>query len=90
MKTVSALEVRTHLGKILENLEKTKVPVLVSKGRRVRAALITIEEFQRRFLDRQTEERKAELLRRIEEARKPSISEKTSVEILRELRGYPD
>ncbi len=90
MKEVNALDVRNHLGAILDDLEKTKEPVLVSKGRRVRAALITVEDFQQRFLDRQTEEKKAELLGRIKEARRPGTGAKTSLEILRELRGYPD
>jgi len=90
MKEVNALDIRNHLRAILEELEKSKEPVLVSKGRRVRAALITVEDFKRRFLGRQVEERKAELLRQIERSKKPSTNKKTSMEILRELRGYPE
>ena len=34
MKTVNALKIRNNLGEILDLLEKTKEPILVSKGRR--------------------------------------------------------
>ena len=54
MRTVNALEVRNRLGALLDDLERTGEPVIVSKGRRPRAVLISVEDFQRRFLDRQT------------------------------------
>ena len=41
MKTVNALKIRNNLGEILDLLEKTKEPILVSKGREIRAVLIT-------------------------------------------------
>jgi hypothetical protein len=50
--------------------------------------LITPEDFQRRFLDRQVEERRRELLDRIGSMRQSSIATRPSLEILRELRGY--
>ncbi len=86
MKTVNALAVRNRLGEILEALERTGEPVLVSKGKRVRAALITIEDFQRRFLDKQAEERREELLARIRGLRRHRVGDRDSVEVLRELR----
>lgn len=58
MKTVNALKIRNHLGEILEELNKTGNPILVSKGRKVQAVLITPEQFKRRFLDYQAEEEK--------------------------------
>ena len=88
MDTVSALQIRNHLGEILDRLEKTREPVLVSKGRSVRAVLITPEDFERRFLDRQVEERRSELLKRIREMRRPAVGSRSSLELLRGLRGY--
>ena len=88
MDTVNALELRNHLGTILDRLEKRREPILVSKGRKVRAVLITPEDFQRRFLDRQAEEKRKELLDRIRELRAPARDRRTSLEVLRELRGY--
>jgi PHD/YefM family antitoxin component YafN of YafNO toxin-antitoxin module len=88
MDTANALDIRNHLGEILDRLEKTGEPVLVSKGRQVRAVLITPEDFRRRFLDKQTEERRVELLDRIRSMRRPSTASRSSLDLLRELRGY--
>ncbi len=88
MKTINALKIRNHLGEILDELNKTGEPVLVSKGRKIQAALITPEQFQRRFLDYQTEEKKRELLDVIEGLKERRIGAKNSVDVLRELRGY--
>ena len=89
MKTVNALKVRNHLGEILDLLNKTGEPVLISKGKKLRAALITLEQFQTRFLDYQAEEKKRELLDAIARLQDHRIGKKESLNVLRELRGYP-
>ncbi len=86
MKTVNALTVRNRLGEVLDYLERTGQPVLVSKGRQVRAALVPIEDFRRRFLDRQAEDRRAALLAEIHGLRRNRIGDRDSVETLREIR----
>jgi PHD/YefM family antitoxin component YafN of YafNO toxin-antitoxin module len=88
MKTVNALKIRNHLGEVLEELNKTGEPILVSKGRKIRAVLITPEQFKRRFLDYQAEEEKNRLLEVIKGSRAKRKGAKDSVEVLRELRGY--
>ena len=88
MKNVTALMVRNRLGAILDGLDETGEPVLISKGRKVRAVLITPEQFERRFLDYQTEEKKQRLLETIASLRDRRIGEKDSVNVLRALRGY--
>ncbi|HVP18414.1 MAG TPA: type II toxin-antitoxin system Phd/YefM family antitoxin [Spirochaetia bacterium] len=88
MKTVNALKLRNNLGKVLEELQETKEPVLVSKGGKVQAALITIEDFQKRFIEKQAEEEKERWLRRLEELRAPRLGSVSSLDALRELRGY--
>ena len=88
MKTVNALTIRNNLGKVLQELENTKEPVLVSKDRKIRAALITVEDFQRRFIDKQAEEEKEAWMRRLQQLRAPRTGNITSLEVLRELRGY--
>jgi hypothetical protein len=60
----------------------------VSKGRKVRAALVGIEDFQRRFVDKQAEEDRERLLRRLLELRAPRVPKETSLDVLRDLRGY--
>jgi PHD/YefM family antitoxin component YafN of YafNO toxin-antitoxin module len=88
MKTVNALKIRNNLGEVLELLTKTGEPILVSKGRQIRAVLITPEQFEKRFLDYQAEEQKKQLLETIKSLRVDSLETKSSVEVLRELRGY--
>ena len=89
MDTVNALEIRNHLGRVLDRLTETGEPILVSKGRRVRAVLITPQDFERRFVDRQAQERRRELLERIGASRGNPTGDLSSLQVLRELRGYP-
>ncbi len=88
VKEVTALTLRNRLGEILEQLKKTGEPVLVSKGRKARAVMITPEQFEQRFLVYQAEEKKRELLAKVKASRSAQIGRKTSVEVLRDLRGY--
>jgi PHD/YefM family antitoxin component YafN of YafNO toxin-antitoxin module len=88
VKEVTALTLRNRLGEILDQLKKTGEPVLVSKGRKARAVMITPEPFEQRLLVYQAEEKKRELLARIKASRSARIGRKTSLEVLRELRGY--
>ncbi len=88
MKEVTALTLRNRLGEILEQLRKTGEPVLVSKGRKARAVMITPEQFEQRFLVYQAEEKKRELLAKVRASRSARIGRKTSLEVLREMRGY--
>lgn len=88
MKTVNALKIRNNLGEVLDLLDETGEPILVSKGRKIRAALITPEQFKKRFLDYQAEEEKRHLLETIEDLKADSLEAKSSVDVLRELRGY--
>jgi hypothetical protein len=52
--------------------------------------LITIEDFQRRFLDRQAEEEREKWRQGLQELRAGRVGGRSSLEVLRELRGYPD
>jgi PHD/YefM family antitoxin component YafN of YafNO toxin-antitoxin module len=88
MKTVNALKIRNHLGEVLNSLDETGEPIVVSKGREIRAVLITPEQFQRRFLDYQTDEKKQEVMAAINKLKEKRLSKKSSVAVLRELRGY--
>jgi len=88
MRQVNALKIRNHLGEVLELLRTEGEPILISKGRKVAAVLITPEQYQRRFIDHQTEEQKRRLLERILEMRAHRTGDRDSLTILRELRGY--
>ncbi len=88
MEEVNALTVRNKLGEILDRLEKTGEPVKISKGRKLRAVLVTPDQFEKRFLDWQAEEKKQSLLKSIQALRKPRKGGEDSVASLRRLRGY--
>jgi PHD/YefM family antitoxin component YafN of YafNO toxin-antitoxin module len=88
MKEINALRLRNHLGEIIEELNTTGEPVLISKARKIRAVLITPDQYERRFLDYQAEEKKKKILAEIAGLRAERIGAVDSVEVLREMRGY--
>ncbi len=88
MKTVNALKIRNNLGEVLDLLDKTGEPILISKDRTIRAALITPEQFKTRFLDFHADEQKQKLLDTIAGLKKKGRGKKDSLTLLRELRGY--
>ena len=61
-------------------------PILVSKGGKIRAVLVTPEQFEKHFLDWQAEEEKDRFLDTVRCLRK--IGKLRSLAILRQLRGY--
>ena len=87
MRTVNALELRNRLGAVLDDLERTGEPIILSKGRQPRAVLISLEDFNRRFVDGQTEDRRKQLLERVRAARTQGLPGPDSLTVLRELRG---
>ncbi len=88
MEEVNALKIRNNLGEILDRLNKKGEPILISKGRKIRAVLVTPEQFQRRFLDWQAEDEKSRLLDTVKRLRKGKKEELSSLTVLRQLRGY--
>jgi prevent-host-death family protein len=90
MKEINALKLRNNLGEILDQLNTTGEPVVINKGRKAKAVLITPEQFEKRFLDYHAEEKKKEMLEKILALRGDRIGNKDSVAILRELRGYEE
>ncbi|MFQ5739906.1 MAG: type II toxin-antitoxin system Phd/YefM family antitoxin [Acidobacteriota bacterium] len=88
METVNALKVRNHLGEVLDRLEKTGQPILISKGRKIRAVLVTVEEFEKRFLDVRAAEEKQRFLEKLLTLRSRKSVQEESLTLLRSLRGY--
>ena len=88
METVNALKIRNNLGEVLDRLNDTGEPVYISKGRKIRAVLVTPEQFQRRFLDWQTAHDREEMLCRLKKLRARSKGTTDSLSALRRLRGY--
>ena len=88
MHQVNALTIRNRLGEVLDQLEADGKPILISRGRKVRAVLVSLEDFHKRFVDVQAEEEKQRFLERVRNLRKRKTGDVDSVELLRRLRGY--
>jgi len=87
MEQINALRLRNRLGEVLDALSDRGEPILITKGRKVRAVLITPEQFQKRFVDWQCEEDKKRFLERVRRLRKKRKENLASLEVLRGLRG---
>jgi PHD/YefM family antitoxin component YafN of YafNO toxin-antitoxin module len=90
MERVNALKLRNNLGEILDRLAAKGDPILISKGRKIRAVLVTPEDFERRFLDVKAQEEKDRLIQLFKSLRKRKKESIQSLKILRQLRGYPE
>jgi PHD/YefM family antitoxin component YafN of YafNO toxin-antitoxin module len=88
MEEVNALKIRNNLGEILDRLNNKGEPILISKGRKIRAVLVTPEQFERRFLDWQIKEERKQFLENIKRLRKKRQGRESSLAVLRRLRGY--
>jgi prevent-host-death family protein len=90
METINALKLRNNLGEILDRLRDKGDPILISKGRKIRAVLVTPEDFERRFVDVKAKEEKERLLELFKSLRKPKKKSIQSLKVLRQLRGYEE
>ena len=87
MKTVNALELRQSLGKVLDRLEHDGGPILVCRRRTPAAALVSIKDYRERFVDREADERRREVVARLRGLKFESPRSGTTLDILRELRS---
>ena len=88
MEEVNALKVRNNLGEILDRLNDSGEPIYISKGRKIRAVLVTPEQFEKRFLDWRVKEEKKRLLDALKGMRKGKKGKLSSLAVLHQIRGY--
>ena len=88
MEEVNALKIRNNLGEVLDRLNDRGEPIFISKGRKIRAVLVTLEQFEKRFLDLQAEEERKRFLEDFNNLRKGKKGKLSSLTVLRQLRGY--
>ncbi len=87
MKKVNALTLRQSLGRVLRSLEKSGQPILIERQRRPAAVIISLEDYHKRFVDRDADEQRKEIVRRIREMRFSAPAGKTTLDLLRDLRS---
>lgn len=88
MEEVNALKIRNKFGEILDRLNATGEPILISKGRKLRAVLVTPQDFENRFLDYKIKEDKKRLLDQIHALKRKRKEPVASIDLIRQLRGY--
>jgi prevent-host-death family protein len=88
MQKANALELRRALGKVLKRLERDGTPILIEKARRPTAVLISLRDYQERFVDAIAADERERLAEEILALRsRARRSRRTAVELVRELRG---
>ena len=85
---VNALQIRQSFGKILKKLQSQNEPIIVEKGRKPVAVLISLKTFQERFIDYRELKKRQELLRIFTDS--SSLPAEDSLGVLRDLRYGQD
>lgn len=86
MQKVNALELRHSLSRIIGKLEKNGAPILLEKGRKPAAVLISLADYKKRFVEKDADDERRELVQRILNMARPALDKKCAEDILRELR----
>lgn len=81
------MEMRQSVGKVLRQLERGGAPVIIERRRRAAAVLISLDDYERRFADRDADEKREEIVRSIRALRFKAPSGKTTLDLLRKLRS---
>lgn len=87
MKHISAVQLRQSVGKVVKMLEKNNEPVILDKGNKPVAVLISLKDFHERFVEKAAEEARLELIRKIDAMAMVSKDPLSAEDILHELRS---
>lgn len=86
MYKTNALKLRQSLGLVLKKLQTDKQPIMIERNSKPAAILITLEDYQKRFVDREADEKRKELVKKIKALRTPMPQGQTSLDLIREIR----
>ncbi len=87
MEKTNALKLRQSLGAILKKLQKNGEPILIEKGREPAAVLITLEDYKKRFVDKEADSLREQLVEKILNAKIELPKGKSSLDLIKELRS---
>ncbi len=87
METVNALQLRQSLGTVLDQLERNGAPIMVCRRRTPVAALVSLKDYRERFVDREADEQRREVIARLKQIKFDPPSNGTTLDILRDLRS---
>jgi len=86
MNSVNALKLRQQLGSIIRSLQETGKPILIERNSKPAAVLISLEDYQKRFVDREADEKRKEMVAVLLRTRLRLPAGKTSLDLVREGR----
>lgn len=87
MDKVNAVQLRQSLGAVLKRLAKNGRPILLEKDRRPAAVIISLEDYRKRFVDVEADRLRGEMVERIKQAQLRMPAGRSSLDVLREVRG---
>lgn len=83
MKKTNALKLRQALGKVLKELSRDGEPILIEKDRQPAAVLISLEDYQKRFADKEADALREEIVLTIKKAKLKLPVGKSSLDLVR-------
>jgi prevent-host-death family protein len=86
MRTVNALKLRQQLGSVLRALQESGRPILIERNSKPAAVMISLEDYQKRFVDREADEKRKEMVEVILKTRLRLPAGKSTLDLLREGR----
>ena len=86
MNTVNALKLRQKLGSILRSLQASGKPILIERNSKPAAVLISLDDYQKRFVDREADEKRKEMVETILKTRLKLPAGKSTLDLLDEGR----
>lgn len=86
MKKVNALQLRQSLTKIIDTLKCTGEPILLEKGRKPAAVLISIKDYEERFSEFNANQARRKVVSEISSMAQKSKNTASAEDILREFR----
>lgn len=87
MKKINALQLRQSLSKVILILQKTHEPVLLERGKKPAAVIISIDDFEKRFVEKAADEKRREIQKQIAAMSTISKLKLSSEDILRQIRN---
>lgn len=87
MKRINALQLRQSLGKLVNALQKSGEPILLERGRKPVAAIISLRDYRERFVEKAASEERDRVLEAIDRLARRSEDPTSAVDILSEIRG---
>jgi PHD/YefM family antitoxin component YafN of YafNO toxin-antitoxin module len=87
MEHVNAVDLRQSVRRIVERLERSGEPIILERGGKPVAAIISLKDFQERFAERAALEERDRILEEMDRLARPSADRTPAVQVLRELRG---